>query len=179
MVGRVGHLPEDVPRRGPAAINALLLSLGIGLDFGLTTRPVKVEIRIEVFAIKRLDRIGVLGFDMQVAHVLAHHGAVLGFHQPVIIRVPRPRLRLFDEEFLSHPRHLVIDKLTAVVRMESFELKRKLRLSRFQQGFQPCFADVRDRPHHLPLCYFVHPIKVGIQGFKWVAGMRSSPPQWK
>lgn len=55
------------------------------------------SVRVEMIVIELMDGSGVFAFDMKVAHLLAHHRAVLGFHQPVVVRVARPRFRLFNE----------------------------------------------------------------------------------
>ncbi len=60
----------------------------------------KIQIRIEVFFIESFDRRGVFGGNMQIAHVLAHHGAVLGFGQSIVVGAPRPRFGLLDEQLI-------------------------------------------------------------------------------
>ena len=81
-------MAEDVPRSGIPLVDALLLALGIGLDLGLAARPVKVQIRIELIPVEVVNGVGMLGLDVKIAHVLADHGPVFGFHQGVVVGVP-------------------------------------------------------------------------------------------
>lgn len=51
-------------------------------------------------------------------------------------------------------------ELTAVVGVESADLKRKLRQHRIQRRRQPSFADLRDAGHHLPLRDLIYRVDV-------------------
>ena len=103
-----------------------LLPFGVGDDLDLPAGPVKVDVRIEVLAEEGIDRRGVLGLDMQIAHLLADHGPVLGFHQSVVIGMPRARLGLRDQQFLQQTGHSMIDELAAIVGVKVQDHKREL-----------------------------------------------------
>jgi hypothetical protein len=60
-----------------------------------------VQIGIQVRAVELLNAFGVFGRDVAVAHVLADHRAILGFHQPVIVAVPGPAFGLLDQQLFS------------------------------------------------------------------------------
>jgi hypothetical protein len=49
-------------------------------ELGLSARPMEVQIRVEIFVIEALDRLGILRANMAVADMLANHRAILGFH---------------------------------------------------------------------------------------------------
>ena len=89
--GGLGQPPEHLPRSGIAAVDALLLALGVGHQFGLSAGAVEIRIGIEVLLIETLGALGVGGRDMPIAQVLADHGSVLTLHQPLVVGVPRPR----------------------------------------------------------------------------------------
>ena len=61
-------------------VAAPLAAFVIDFDVRLRARPMEVQIRIEVLAIEALNRFGVRRSDMTIAHVLANHCTILGFH---------------------------------------------------------------------------------------------------
>jgi hypothetical protein len=121
---------------------------------------VEVQVRVEVPFIKGFDRFCVSRLNMQVPHVFADHGSVLGFDQAIVVGVPRPRFRLLHQQFGQQFRHPVIDKLAAIVGMEAEYAERKLPQHRFQHRNQPGLADLRRGSYHLPLRHFVHRVDV-------------------
>jgi hypothetical protein len=56
----------------------------------------EVDVGIELLAVKRIDRRGVLSADVPEAEVFANHGAVLGFHESVVAGTVGSRLGLLD-----------------------------------------------------------------------------------
>ena len=78
--GGIGDPFEDLPGSGKVGVASFFLALGVGCDFHLSTRTVKVHIRIEVIAEEVMDGGGVLGLDVEIAHVLADDRAVLCLH---------------------------------------------------------------------------------------------------
>ena len=108
------------------------LPFGLGEDLGHRARPMKVDIRVEMLAVKCAHRLGVARIDVAETNVLANDGPVLAFHQPVVAGVMRPRLGLLDEQFVQKLGHGVVDELAAIVGMEAADHKGKLR----EHGFQ-------------------------------------------
>src|ERR1035438_8751487 len=53
--------------------------------------------------------------DVSVANELANHGAVLAFHQRVVLTAARPTLGELRMQLFHHFRHSMIDVLRAVV----------------------------------------------------------------
>src|SRR5208337_3836359 len=49
--------------------------------------------------------------DVAVAHVLANHRAILGFHQSVIVAVPGTALGLLDQQLVQQTGHGLVDEL--------------------------------------------------------------------
>src|SRR5271165_3828378 len=72
-----------------------------------------------------------------------------------LVRVPRPRLRLFDQQLVQQLRHGMVHELAAVVGVKAEYAERKLRQHAFQHWFQPCFGDVRCGSDDLPLRDFI------------------------
>jgi hypothetical protein len=78
-----------------------------------------VQIRIEVLLEELLDGFRMPRLDVLVAHMLSDDRSILGFYQPIVIGVPRPRFSLFHQKFVQQLGHRVIDELTPVIRMEA------------------------------------------------------------
>ena len=97
---------------------------------------------------------------MTITHVLPNHGSVLGFHQAVVVRVPRPRFSLLYQQLVQQLRYGVVDELASVVGMKARDAERELAQHRFQHRNQPCFADLGCRPHHLPLRHLIDRVDV-------------------
>ena len=57
----------------------------------------KIQVRVEVLFVERLDRRRVNRRDMRIPHVFPHHRPILRLRQTVIIAVPRPRFGLLDQ----------------------------------------------------------------------------------
>jgi len=74
------HFLEQLERRSPARIDTAALAVGCGDHHRHGARPVEVDLRMEMLAVKRIDRRGVLRVDVAEAEVFANHGAILGFH---------------------------------------------------------------------------------------------------
>ena len=79
-----------------------------------------------------VDRSGVLGLDMEIAHVLADNRPILGLHQPVVVGMSRAGFRLFDQQLVQQFGHHVVDELTAIVGMEAPHHKGELGQNRLQ-----------------------------------------------
>ena len=101
------------------------------------------DIGVEEARTERADLPGELLRDMRIAQMLAvttphpvcwvvdclllaHHGAVLGLCQCVVVFVPGTGLGELDEQFLQQFGNLVINVLRAVVGMKPRDDKRKL-----------------------------------------------------
>jgi hypothetical protein len=82
-------------------IDTLALAFGGGDDFSHRARAVKVQIWVQKLPVEPVYGLGVLAADMPPANVFANHGAVLGFHQAIVIGMARPRLGLFDPQFVE------------------------------------------------------------------------------
>ena len=102
-----------------------------------------------------VDGFGVLAGDVSPTDQLPNHRAVLGFHQAVVVGMPRPRLGLLDQQFVEQPGHGVIDELAAVVGMKAVQAKRELFQHRLQHGDEKGLGDLRGGADHLPLRDFV------------------------
>ena len=59
---------------------ALLTAFLVDFDIGLGAGAMVVQIGVEVRAVEVLNGFSVFGGDVAVAHVLADHRAILGFH---------------------------------------------------------------------------------------------------
>ena len=92
----------------------------------------KVQIRIEVPLVERMDVRRVRRGDVAVAHVLADHRSVFRFHQPVVVALSRPRFGLLDQQIFQQPRDRIVDELRTVVGMKAPHRKRKLRQNPLQ-----------------------------------------------
>ena len=55
-----GRLPQYFPRRGIPVVRAYGLALLVFLQLRNSTRPVKVQIRIEVLLVKSIDAVGMV-----------------------------------------------------------------------------------------------------------------------
>jgi len=75
--------------------------LCVGHQLRHAARAVEVQVRVEVPFIKRFDRFGVPRLNMLVPHVFSDHRSVLGFHQAIVVGVPRPRFRLLRQQFVQ------------------------------------------------------------------------------
>ena len=73
-------------------IYALAFAFGRLLHLRESTRPVIVQVRVEMRRVELLKIFRMLGLNGRVAQVLAHYGAVFGFHQGVIGSAIGPRL---------------------------------------------------------------------------------------
>jgi len=91
----------------------------------------EVQVGVEVALVESRDLRRVRRCDVGVSHVLSHHRSVLGFHQPVVVAMPRPRLGLLDQQFVQQVFHGVVDELAAIIGMKTLNPERKLR----QHGF--------------------------------------------
>ena len=67
-----------MPRRHHVlvAVFLALFSLGIRDRFREETRPVEIDVRVEVVRAEGVDQAGAVLRDMRVAQMLAHHRAV-------------------------------------------------------------------------------------------------------
>ena len=60
------ELGKHLPRRRVAPVDPFLFPLGVGDDLGLSARPVKVQIRVEIPLIERVDAFGVLSGKIEL-----------------------------------------------------------------------------------------------------------------
>src|SRR5579864_2249327 len=67
---------QQLPRRGPARVDAAALAVGCDDHSRHRARAMKVDVRIEKPAVKRIHRLGMLCADVAEAEVFANHGAV-------------------------------------------------------------------------------------------------------
>src|SRR6516164_5262917 len=101
-----------------------------------------------------------LAGDVAVAHMLADHGAVLRFHQPIVVAVPRPALGLLDQQLVQQTRDRLVDELATVVGMKAANAEGELAQQGFEHGFQPGFADALGGGHDLPWCDLIDGVDV-------------------
>jgi hypothetical protein len=121
---------------------------------------VKVQVGIDVIPIELVDRLRMARLDVSILHVLSHHRSVFALGQSIVIAMPRPRLRLFRQQFVQQLGHPVVDILASVVGMKAPDAKRKLLQHRFQHRQQSPLADLPRRPYPLPLRHLIHGIEV-------------------
>jgi hypothetical protein len=120
----------------------------------------EIHERVQVLPVESTHRLRMFRIDVTEPDVLADHRAVLGFHQTVVAAVLRPRLGLFDEQFVQQPGDVVVDELAAGVAVKPADHKGKLFEYRFQYWQQPQLGDLRSGGHNLPLRHFVDGIDV-------------------
>ena len=122
----LGRLTEDLERRGPLAINAAPLAVGLLHDLGNGAGPVEVEIRIEILLDETDDRFGVL------ARRCGRNPCACG--SPLRFSTPPDRCRwcggrgfgLLDQQLVQQSGDLVVDELAAVIGMKTENAERKL-----------------------------------------------------
>jgi hypothetical protein len=83
--------------------------------------------------------------------VLAHDGAILRFGQRVVVAVPRPRLGELDVDLVEQLGDLIIDVLTAVVRVKATHGEREAVEQGAQHRQEVVLADALDRGDELEL----------------------------
>ena len=93
----------------------LTLATRIQADGGKSAGAMKVQVGIEVCRVELLQAFGMLGRNVAVADVLAYNGAVLAFHQRVVLRSVGTAFGELDAQFLQQPGHRVIDEFRAIV----------------------------------------------------------------
>jgi hypothetical protein len=77
---------EDLERRGPLTINAPPLAVGLFDYLGHGAGPMKVDVGIQIPAMKPIDSFGVLCANVTETHVFANDRSVFRLHQPVVSR---------------------------------------------------------------------------------------------
>ena len=75
---------------------------------------------------KGVEATGVALRDVFVAEDLAHHRAILGLGQAVVVAAARAAARELDAQLLQHRCNAMVDVLAAVVGMKAQDLERKL-----------------------------------------------------
>ena len=80
------HPAEDLERRGPLTVNAPPLAIGLFDYLGHRAGPMKVDVGIQIPAMKPVDSFGVLRADVAKTHVFANNRSVFRLHQPVVSR---------------------------------------------------------------------------------------------
>ena len=119
-----------------------------------------VDVRIEVPAVERVQWTGPASRDVGMAEQLAHHVAVLAFHQGIVVAVPGAGLGEFNAQLLQQPGDLFVDVLRAVVGVEPQEDEREGLQQVFQGRNEIDLADTLDADHHLELGHLIHRIDV-------------------
>jgi len=79
----VWQFPKQLPGCRPTLVDSATLAVGLGEDRGHGTRPVEVEVRVEVLPVKLIHGLGVLRSDVAVADVLAEDGSFLDSTKPL------------------------------------------------------------------------------------------------
>ena len=125
--------------------------LRIGHLGGKQARAVEIQKRVEVLHAEGVEAPGVALRNVRVAKHLAHHRAVLGLGQAVVVASARARARELHAQLLQHCGHAVVDVLAAVVGMKAQDLERKLRQHLLDDGQQMVLGDGLHAGHHLPL----------------------------
>src|SRR6516225_9480856 len=114
----LGECEQSFTRSLVAQVAAPAASFLVSVQLGLGAGTMEVQIGIEVVAVELLQRLSLGGLNIAVADVLADHGAVLGFHQAVIVTVSGTAFGLPDEQLVEELGHGGIDELAAVVGMK-------------------------------------------------------------
>ena len=131
------HFLQQLEWRGPPPINTTAFAVRFDEQQRHRARPMKIEVRVEVFAMKLVDSFCMLHADVTEADVFADDGRVLGFHQSVVSGTMRARLGLFDHKLVQKPLYSVVDELAAVVGRKATNTEWKLHEHRFEQWNQP------------------------------------------
>src|ERR1019366_9108322 len=134
-----------------APVKASFAAFVVDFDLGLRAGAMVVQIRVEVRGVEVLEGLGVSGVEVTVAHVFADHRAILGFHQSVIVAVPRPAFGLLDKQLVEQLGHGLVDELAAVIGVKAADAEGKLPQQGGQHRLQPGFADACSGGHDLPL----------------------------
>jgi len=113
------YFAESFEGSGPTLVDSAAFAVGLGEDRGHGTRPVEVDVRVEVLPVKLIHGLGVLGTDVAVADVLANNGPILRLDQAVVSGMMRPRAGLLDEQFAEQSGYGVVDELAAIVGVEA------------------------------------------------------------
>ncbi len=98
--------------------------------------------------------------DVPIAKGFAHHRAVLGLGQRIVIAAPGARFGELHPQLLQQLRHLMIDVLRAIVGMKAQDAKRKLLEHLFDHRQQISLADALATAHHLPLRHAIDSVDV-------------------
>ncbi len=159
--GQAGQLVQRC-HRVPCSVHALDASrlLRIGLIGGKQARPVEVQERVEVLAAEGVEASCVALRDVRVAEDFAHHRAVLGLGQAVVVTASRSAAGELDAQLVQQRGHPVVDVLAAVVGVEAENLERELFEHLLDDRQQMCLADGLHRGDHLPLRHAVHRVDV-------------------
>ncbi len=138
-----------------AAVMAPLPAFLVDFNLGLGAGTMVVEVGIEVFGIKAMNGLRVFAGDVAVAHVLADDGAILAFHQPVVVAVAGPAFGLLDQQLVQQSGHGLVDELAAVVGVKATNAEGKLAEQGGQHRLQVGLADALASGHDLPLGDFI------------------------
>jgi len=79
------QVAQGFPRRSVSPVDILLFAARIGDSLRLTAWPMEIQIGIEVTLVEAVDVFSVRRGDVTVAHVLADHRSIFGFHQAVVL----------------------------------------------------------------------------------------------
>jgi hypothetical protein len=119
---------------------------------------VEVDIGIEEVPVVLVECFGACLRDISIAQVLAHHRAILGLHQSIIISVTRPAFGKADQELVKELGYGLIDELGAIVGMKAPDDKGKTGQYAFQYRYQITLRYLFHRSYNLPLRDLVHGI---------------------
>jgi hypothetical protein len=111
---------------GLMGVGFSLLAFGIDFGNGKETRPMVVDIGIQVFLMKLVNQRCPVLTDMAIAEVFSDDGAILGFDQGIVIGLSGARFGQLDVQLFQKLNDMLIDVLRAVVGMEADDDKREL-----------------------------------------------------
>ena len=129
-----GQAEQLFPRRAPLGVHLAQLAAAVSALAGESAWAMKIQVRVEPLAVEGVDRLRRFRGQKLVAHPLAHHRAVLGFDQGIVVRTARARLRKFNSQLLEQFSGLMVDEFAAIVGVKAANDKWKLFQKAFQQG---------------------------------------------
>jgi len=150
----VGQRLELVVRCHHILIAVAFFEASPGINFlgGEEAGAVEVEVGGEDALGECVDLLGELAWDVSVAEMLSHHGAVPGLDQGIVVASAGTGFGEFlDTEFLQQACHTRVDVLRAIVGMEAEDDEGKRLEEGFENRQEEAFGDVLDRADKLEL----------------------------
>ncbi len=117
------------------------LAIGLRPNLWKETGPMKVEIRIQVFLIKGIDKRRPALGNVGMAKQLSHHGPVFTFGQGIIVGLAGTGFGEFDQELAEKASHPPINVFGAIIGMEPTDAERKRGQQLLQGGNEIRFTD--------------------------------------